>query len=380
MTGQDPGPLAGFHWNADCREFVGGYPCRRWRACPGCEHYDPVDRRVLIVMLDLLGDMLIASPLPARIKRDHPGTHITWLASAASVPMLAMNPHIDRVLAFDWQAAETLLGERYDAVYSFERTPAAASLVERIDAAHKAGLAWGGERNGLYPIGEAARHFFAMNTWNDFRTRGNTKTWTELYFEVAGYAYHGEPYELAVPDTAQQSVRGWLGEPGWVCLNVGASLPTKIWPPQQWLALGQALLAGGHRLVLTGGPADTERCLQLQRDLDDDRVRFRPLSLQEFAAVPSLCAVMVTGDSLGFHLALAHDIPVVVLLGPSNGAEVIPKDATTITAVRSLLACSPCAHQVTCGGVGGCMDTITTDQVHRAVTAALHTREQQEQP
>jgi len=84
--------------------------------------------------------------------------------------------------------------------------------------------------------------------------------------------------------------------------------------------------------------------------------------------------VVVTGDSFGFHLALAHDTPAVLLLGPSNGAEVIPRHAADgVTALRSALPCSPCAHQVACGGVGGCMDTIDPPSVLKATLQHLLT-------
>lgn len=362
-----------FTWHPDCRHFDGGLPCQHWRACPGCTLYDPVTHRVLIVMLKRMGDMLIASPLPARIRAEHPGAHITWLVGAESAPIVAMIPYVDRVMVWDDEAAHTLLAEHYDAIYSFERQPAAAGLVTRISAGHRAGLAYGGDHNTLYPIGDAARHFFAMNTWNDFRTRGNEKTWTELYFEVAGYTYTGEPYQLSVPEEARARVAERLSGGRWVCLNVGGSKATKLWPIQRWIELGHRLVADGYRLVITGGPADARVCRQLLRELDTGagRVRHDAMTIEEFAAVPDYCDAMVTGDSLGFHLALAHDTPVVVLLGPSNGAEVIPSHADTVTALRASLPCSPCAHQVTCGGVGGCMDTIAVAEVHAAVRASL---------
>lgn len=368
-----------FLWHSDCRHFLGGLPCKYWRPCQNCNHHDPVDTRILIVMLGLLGDMLIASALPARIKRDNPAAHITWLVDEACAPVLHMNPYIDRVLPFDWQAAAHLPSETFDAVYSFERTPSAAGLVDRLRASHKAGLAYGGPHNSLYAIGTAARHFFAMNTWNDYRTRRNTKTWTELYFEVAGYRYEGEPYVLQVPPAANSRVRTLLADgtdAPRVCLNIGGSLPTKIWPVRHWLILGTALRERGYQLVITGGPTDRSACEYLHQELSCDGahgslVRYAQLSIEEFAALPTHCDVVVTGDSFGFHLALAHERPCVLLLGPSNGAEVIPKHVTTVTALRSSLPCSPCAHQVTCGGAGGCMDTIQPDDAFTAVENLL---------
>ncbi len=375
-----------FEIRPDCRHFVGGMPCRQWRPCHGCPHHDPVDHRVLIVMLGLLGDMLIASPLPARIRAEKPGAYITWLVDEVSAPILRMNPYVDEVLVHGWEAAAQLPSRRFDAVYSFERTPSAAALVDRIDAGHKAGLAFGGPHHGLYPMGEAAVQFFRQNTWNDYRTVTNTQTWTELYFAVAGYRYAGEPYVLEVPESARRWVAGLLGERTGlrVCLNLGGSLPTKLWPVRHWAELADTLLDHavlGHivQLAVLGGPTDTAACETLVRHLrlrgaDETRVVYAPLNLEQAAALPGLVDVVVTGDSFGFHLALAHDTPAVLLLGPSNGAEVIPRHAADgVTALRSALPCSPCAHQVACGGVGGCMDTIDPPSVLKATLQHLLT-------
>ncbi|MFJ6783828.1 glycosyltransferase family 9 protein [Streptomyces yangpuensis] len=368
-----------FETRPDCRHFVGGMPCRHWRPCRDCPHHDPVDFRVLIVMLGLLGDMLIASPLPRRIRDDHPSAHVTWLVDADNAPILRMNPYVDEVLVHDWEAAAQLPSRRFDAVYSFERTLSAAALVDRIEAGHKAGLAFGGPHHGLYPMGEAAMQFFRQNTWNDYRTTANAQTWTELYFAVAGYEYAGEPYVLAVPEDAQRRVAGLLGERTGprVCLNLGGSLTTKLWPAQHWAELAAALLDHGAQLAILGGPTDREACEALVRHLrmrgaDESSVAYAPLSLEEASALPGLVDVVVTGDSLGFHLALAHQRPTVLLLGPSNGAEVIPKHVTNVTALRSTLPCSPCAHQVACGGVGGCMGTIDPSAALKATLDHLN--------
>jgi heptosyltransferase-1 len=367
-----------FVWHDDCRYFQGGLPCSYWRPCPGCENYDPVRYRVLIVMLSRHGDMLIASPLPARIKYEHPDAHITWLVDDGYAPIVSMNPHVDRVLCLDWKVAAYLPSESFDAVYGFEREPHAAALVDRIGAPAKAGLAYGGPQNSLYAIGEPAEDFFLMNTWNDYRTRANTRTWTELYFEVAGFQYEGEPYVLTVPNDARQSVARFLGDTDdrhapRICLNVGGFVSTKRWPAQHWINLGHALLAQRYQLVITGGPTDDAVGQVLYAALADtatrDVVRYRQLSIEEFAAVPALCDAVVTGDSLGFHLALAHARPCVLMLGPSSGAEVLPKHVTNVITLRSNLPCSPCAHQVACGGAGGCMDAINPQDVVSAIAS-----------
>ena len=361
-----------FYWNSDCRYFAGGLPCKFWNPCNGCANYEPINSRVLIVMLGLLGDMLIASPLPAKIKRENPKAHITWLVDETCAAVLRMNPFIDRVLNFNWESATHLLSETFDSVFSFERTPSAASLVERISSIHKSGLAFGGKNNALYAIGESAEHFFKMNLWNDYRTKINQKTWTELYFEVAGYSYVNEPYVLEIPIEVEKKVNDFLvpSESGTrICLNVGGSLTTKKWPKEHWLSLGKKLLDEKFCLVITGGPTEVLECEFLLANLSiynngyGGNIKYRQLSIEELCACIKASAVVVTGDTFGFHLALAFNKKCVAMFGPSNCSEVVPKHKTNISINRSSLECSPCAHQVICGGVGGCMDTIKPDDI-----------------
>lgn len=366
-----------FMWRADCRWFVGGLPCKYWRPCHNCDHYASVGSRILIVMLGLLGDMLIASALPGRIKRDDPRAHVSWLVDAPSAQVLRMNPDVDRVLIHGWETSTQLLSESFDVVLGFERAPSAAAIVDRVTATHKAGIAHGGHDNTLYAIGDAARHFFKMNTWNDFRAKRNTKTWTELYFEVAGYEYTGEPYVLQVPRDAEETVERYLGPRDRlrVCLNMGGSLQTKLLPRDSWIAVGRALVDRGTQVVVTGGPEQHMLCesvvAAISKVADVDAVLYRPLTLEEFSAVPRACDAIITGDSYAFHLALAYDTPCVLLLGPSHAAEILPRHARHVNIVRSTLPCSPCAHQVACGGMGGCMDTIQPSAVMTATLDAI---------
>ncbi|MCX6640520.1 MAG: hypothetical protein NTW14_08585, partial [bacterium] len=73
--------------------------------CEGCPHYEPVTRRILIIKLGAVGDVIRTTPL-LRVWRQ-PGTHITWLTET---PEILPKDWIDRILRFD---APSLAGEKY---------------------------------------------------------------------------------------------------------------------------------------------------------------------------------------------------------------------------------------------------------------------------
>lgn len=366
----------------DCREYVGAVPCSQWRPCAGCSEYDPISKRILIVHLGRHGDMLITSPLIARLKLETPSSHITWLVDEQYAPIVEMNPEVDRLLPFNWRVASQLLSEQFDLVIGLEREVAAASIVDQVRASKKVGIAHGGSNNGLYPLSPEGEQILKMDTWNDFRTKVNERSWIEIYFELCGFEYGGEPYVLEIPTPVRTKVFSYVNSvPGsWsVCLNLGGSRSTKKWPLRYWQELGSYIVASGGRVVVAGGFEEEPECralCQFLRETNGDSgcgaVLYQALSIQEFCALPGVCDAVVTGDSLGLHAGLAHNCPTVALFGPTSPHEVVPKGHEAFVKVlRSTFECSPCAYQMSCGGVGGCMSTLTAAHVFEELSNFL---------
>ena len=361
-----------FYVRDNCFYFTGAKPCKFWRACMDCEHFQEVDMRILVVMLIKLGDVLILSPLLKKLKEQWPKSHITWLADESVVPLVKMNPYVSRILPYSWRSICQLRVENYDLVLGYEREPAAAALVHEITAKSKVGEAYGGKDNSLYILNEPATHFFKMNTWNDYRVKNNDKTWTELYFEIAGFTYKNEPYILDVPQNivqlAQDRLKVLDSSKIKIGLNIGGSLVTKIWPVDAWEELAKRLLSLGYCVIFIGGPSDVHNYDALEQifvGYRNDQILFPGCnnSMEDTCALIKHFDVVVSGDTFIFHVALAFDISSVILFGPSNPSEVVPKHKSNITIVKSPAKCSPCADQIQCRGSGGCMELIPVETV-----------------
>ena len=60
-------------------------------------------RRVLIIRLSAIGDVVFASPLVAACKRTYPDAEIDWLAEGVTRPLLAGMPDINTVILWPRQ-------------------------------------------------------------------------------------------------------------------------------------------------------------------------------------------------------------------------------------------------------------------------------------
>ena len=64
----------------------------------------PAPRRILIVRLSALGDVVMASGLIPALRQRYPGAEISWLTEAPAAPLLRHNPRLKDVLI--WPRAE----------------------------------------------------------------------------------------------------------------------------------------------------------------------------------------------------------------------------------------------------------------------------------
>jgi heptosyltransferase-2 len=147
------------------------------------------------------------------------------------------------------------------------------------------------------------------------------------------------------------------------------------WQFKRWTAEGFVRLAReldrrlGARIVLLGGPAEADFNRSLLDALDGIAVDAGSANpLRHFAALIACCDVLVTGDSLALHLALAAKTRVVALFGPTSAAEIDLYDLGE--KLFSDLDCL-CCYRQQCDRKPNCMDRLSVDGVYRAVSRQI---------
>jgi ADP-heptose:LPS heptosyltransferase len=100
----------------------------------------------------------------------------------------------------------------------------------------------------------------------------------------------------------------------YVVVHPGATAPARTWSPDRWAKAVVALTAAGHRVVVTGGPAETGLTGYVAGPCGTDlggRTSFR-----ELAGVLAGADAVVVGNTGPAHLAAAVGTPVVSLFAP----------------------------------------------------------------
>jgi heptosyltransferase-2 len=232
-----------------------------------------------------------------------------------------------------------------------------------------------------YVIGTnpAAEDWLKKGIFDDLK-RANQRTYQEIMCSIAGIPADDMRYILELTEEEIEKGRQHLR-------TIGVDLNRSMigihtggggrWALKQWLEesfielIGQLRRALGDSAVilLLGGPQEREQNQRIFSKVEGPVIDVGcDNSVRHLAALIRSCSVVISGDSLPMHIALAMGRRVVVLFGPTShseielfglGEKVIPD-----------MDCLVCYKQV-CDFKPNCMESITVNMVKQAVLRQL---------
>ena len=360
-------------FKADCRYFRNDKPCKFGCGCEGCSYYEPMGARILIIKLDAIGDVARTTTLLEPLIRKHAPCHITWLVAPVAEGLLRDNPRIDVVLPYCAESLEPLRVQRFDLVLSLDKTPRATAVAMWVDAPEKRGFGLT-PYGTVHPLNPEAEYAFVLGLDDELKFRRNRKTHQEVVFECCKLPYNREEYALdlggAPRSHADDRFRdlGIVGTDTVVGLNLGggSAFANKMWSANEAVTFVKKLRAAMPcKVLLFGAARETDTMAAIvsvgvPNAIDTGTANTIP----QFQAMLGKCDVVVTGDSLGMHLAIAEKRPVVALFGPTCAQEI--EFYGRGEAVVTPKPCAPC-YRRECAREPTCMEAIDPDRVVAAV-------------
>jgi len=332
----------------------------------------------VIIKLDAMGDVLRTTCLLPVIVKAWPGIRITWITRDESVPLLENNPYITEVVPYSTDALVHLSSRAFDRVINLDAGKISAGIAAIARTKEKIGCIL--HEDG-YVIGTnaAADEWLRMGIFDDLK-RANQRSYQEIMCSILGLSTEGMKYVLELTEAEKEGGRSHLLKLG-LDLNKsiigihtggGGRWLLKQWAEESFVALISELVHElGHdtQILLFGGPLERELNRRIMDSVNvsvfdtgcDNEVR-------HFAALVNYCSVILSGDSLTMHVALAMGRLVVVLFGPTShteielfglGEKVVPD-----------LDCLACYKRV-CDFTPNCMDSISVEMVKQAILRQL---------
>jgi lipopolysaccharide heptosyltransferase II len=316
---------------------------------PGWERAE----RVLAVRLDTLGDVLMTTPAIRALARSNPRRRVSLLTSPSGAEAGRLAPEVDEVLPYQapWMkppppgpgrasrtdpaaagleaAAEAgqdhdmirrLRRGRFDAAVIFtvySQSPLPAALL-----CHLAGIP--------LRLAHCREQPYALLTDRlaepepERTLRHEVRRQLDLVAAV-GCSTADERLSLAVGAPARRRAARMLAglgidrEERWAVLHVGATAPSRRYPPESFVAAARELAAGGWRFVLTGTAGERPLVEAVREGIGPAaRTVAGLLDLETTAALVAAAPVLVSNNTGPAHVAAAVGTPVVVLYALTN--------------------------------------------------------------
>ena len=331
--------------------------------------------RILMVRLSALGDVVMASGLPAALRARHPDAHITWLVQEGFETLPAADPALDEVLVWprrQWRALwqGRCYGAWLRAVRGFVRELRARRFDLAIDAqgllksASWVRLCGARERWGVDP-GEGSRWLLTrvLRTPHD-------KTFAAEYGYLAeALGLRAPQPALSLPAGSAVAARALLDahavSGGYAVLAPFTTRPQKHWPEHSWATLARRLQAErGLTPLLLGAAADRPAARRIAGvsgavDLTGHT------DIGTAAALVATARQVVGVDTGLTHMGVAAGVPTVALFGSTCPYRSAPGRPLTVLTLD--LPCSPCKRRPVCGGAYPCLSGIGVDDVMAAI-------------
>ena len=310
-------------------------------------------RRLLVIRLDNIGDIILLGPALRLIKRQIPEAQLTLLASPVGAEASELITGIDRrrSLRAVWQDAfaelplnpgreidlinELRAGE-FDAAIIF--TSFSQSVFPPAYACYLAGIPIRAGMSNDFG-GSLLSHRIPSPPWGMHQAERN------LYLlEQLGFGFEPPRPVIKIPAAAHQKADDLLSAHGislgapFVAIVPGASCEARRWEIGRFMRLAELTLERTRLpVVLLGRPHEIPDC-----DIAGVHVLSGETTITDFAAILSRAALVVANNSAAMHLAEACGRPSVILFsGTDLESQWRPKETRSVLLRRST-PCAPC--------------------------------------
>ena len=334
----------------------------------------PSRKKILLVSVNWLGDLLFMTPAIRAIRRANPDSVITCLSPSRGVELLQGNPHLNEVIPMPagrglvsllrwWPLILRLRSERFDTAFLFHRSFTRAFVVWAAGIPQRVGTrTW--KRGWLLTTAVEPPPKDSISKVDTFLR----------VVEAVGIRPDGSHYDAPILPEDWKAADALIRELGVgegervVALHAGANWRLKRWPARNFAQLADALAAlYGAKILFVGGEGDLpliEGILQ--------RMQTRPLvaagrtSFRQLGALLARTSLLISNDSGPLHLGIAAGVPVVALFGPTDPKLTGPLESARAVTLFGSIGCPVPCYQLRCP-VNLCMHQISVEQVLSAV-------------
>ncbi len=346
------------------------------------KHYDPQKiRKILILRLDGIGDVVISSAALREIRRGFPGAEITLVVGPWAKQIAECIPFYDRLIVHDSFLFSLFRGNR-----KFIPHKELNFIKELRKNKYDLGIDLRGDLLSIIPLflsGAPLR--FAKDTrgggfllthvvqWNREKTTHEKDKALRLV-ESLGVEIRNRDTELHIPQTDADYVTSYLAQKGVkasdnvVTIAPRALYPWRSWRPERFARVARSIAKKFNGKIILIGSHDDKNVLEsISAQTGGKAINSAgDLSLGQAAALIGRSTVFIGHDSGLIHIAAALQTPMIQLFGPGEPEKFGYTGEKNIILMKTDCPYHPCSQRSCKYKEGWCMDNISIDDVIKA--------------
>lgn len=291
-------------------------------------------KKILIIRLSSLGDILLSTPLVRTIKSKYPDAAIDFLLRKEYGDVYRCNPHLNKLYLYNNDNTGELIKElelnSYDLVIDLQNNLRSRKITEKLNTRVT--------RFRKKTIDKFLLVHFKINRLK------NAPQIADRYAEsIPGFSLDNEGLEIFTDCKEQDHL---ILPENSIGFCPGSRHFTKMYPEKYFIDLGNILTEKGFRIILLGGKSDIDICSRISSAINNSINLCSNNNLLLTVNYMKQCKCIVCNDSGLMHLGCAAKVPVITIFGSS----VKEFGFTPYTSVKSLilennsLSCRPCSH------------------------------------
>jgi len=329
-------------------------------------------KRVLLIKLTSLGDLIHALPALSDAQDARPGLEFDWVIDENFREIASWHPAVKSVITTnhrEWRGAVTsaethgsiaktiaqMRAREYDLVIDGQGNFKTA-LLSLFSRGPRAGFDAASVREWVAHLAYQRRYSASKSAHAIDRLR-------RLFASALDYPVPDSPPVFRI--RSERFAKPKVELPAdYIVFVHNASWKTKLWPERHWADLIGKCTQTGYRVLLPWGNEQEEA--RAKRLATSPGVQVLPrLQLSEIGYVIARAKACVCVDTGLSHLAAALDVPAITLYGATDTGLIGASGESQIH-IKSERFCSPCQSK-TCrysSGDNPCMELIAPDRVH----------------
>jgi lipopolysaccharide heptosyltransferase II len=322
-------------------------------------------RKILIIRLSSLGDILLTTPFIRSIKTKLPSISIDMIIREEYADTLKLNNNLDNLYYFNkdeklnFNLVETLKLNDYDLIIDLQNNLRSRKISSSLSV------------KTLRFCKNSFKKFVLVNF--KINKLKNVKQIPVRYSEtISNFILDEKGLDLFTDKFPDKRIAGKTKLIG-IC--PGARHYTKRWPKEYYIELGKKLSKAGFTILLFGGSIDKILCSEIASEIEGSINLANENDLLQTAADMKLCKAIVCNDSGLMHVASSTSTNVIAIFG-STVVEFgfTPYNCNHLILENNSLICRPCSHigRASCPKKHfDCMRTIKPDFVMEKVISLI---------